>query len=104
MTRKPILTGVVNYTAITSAIAATVATSIHSSCECDIPQYESNRRGYYAKIVFLAIGAGAILQVVYAIFNWMSKEMDSRITMPHNVAGFIIGLAIMYLTGLLVAG
>lgn len=57
-----------------------------------------------ASIVFLAIGAGAILQVVYAIFNWMSKEMDSRITMPHNVAGFIIGLAIMYLTGLLVAG
>lgn len=57
-----------------------------------------------ASIVFLAIGAGAIFQVVYSIFNWMNKEMDSKMTAPHNVAGFIVGLAIMYFTGLLVAG
>jgi len=57
-----------------------------------------------ASIVFLAIGAGAIFQVVYAIFNWMNKEMESKITLPHNVAGFIVGIVIMYLTGLLVAG
>jgi len=57
-----------------------------------------------ASIVFLAIGAGAIFQVVYAIFNWMNKEMESKITLPHNVAGFIVGVVIMYLTGLLVAG
>jgi len=56
-----------------------------------------------ASIVFLAIGAGAIFQVVYAIFNWMNKEMDSKITAPHNIAGFLLGLAIMYFTGLLVA-
>ncbi len=30
--------------------------------------------------------------------------MDSRITSPSNVAGFIVGLAIMYFTGLLIAG
>jgi len=52
----------------------------------------------------LAIGAGAIFQVVYSIFNWMNKEMESKITAPHNIAGFIVGIAIMYLTGLLVAG
>ncbi len=57
-----------------------------------------------ASILFLAIGAGAIFQVVYSIFNWMNKEMDSKITAPHNIAGFIVGIAIMYLTGLLVAG
>ncbi len=57
-----------------------------------------------ASILFLAIGAGAIFQVVYSIFNWMNKEMESKITAPHNIAGFIVGIAIMYLTGLLVAG
>lgn len=57
-----------------------------------------------ASILFLAIGAGAILQVVYSIFNWMNKEHDSKITAPHNIAGFMTGLAIMYFTGLLIAG
>jgi len=57
-----------------------------------------------ASILFLAIGAGAIFQVVYSIFNWMNKEMESKITAPHNIAGFIVGIVIMYLTGLLVAG
>jgi zinc transporter ZupT len=56
-----------------------------------------------ASILFLAIGAGAILQVVYSIFNWMKKETDSKITAPYNIAGFITGLAIMYFTGLLIA-
>ena len=57
-----------------------------------------------ASILFLAIGAGAIFQVVYSIFNWMNKEMDSKITAPHNVGGFIAGLVIMYFTGLIIAG
>ncbi|MFY3740524.1 MAG: zinc transporter ZupT [Candidatus Nitrosomirales archaeon] len=57
-----------------------------------------------ASIVFLAIGAGAIFQVVYSIFNWMNRQMESKITAPHNIAGFIVGIVIMYLTGLLVAG
>lgn len=56
-----------------------------------------------ASILFLAIGAGAIFQVVYSIFNWMNKERDSRITAPLNIAGFILGIVIMYMTGLLVA-
>lgn len=55
-------------------------------------------------IAFLAIGAGAIFQVVYAIFHWMKKDMGSSITAPHNVAGFIFGLLIMYFTALLIAG
>ncbi|MFQ5940632.1 MAG: ZIP family metal transporter [Nitrososphaerales archaeon] len=57
-----------------------------------------------ASILFLAVGAGAIFQVVYSIFNWMNKEMGSKITAAHNITGFIIGLSIMYLTGLLIAG
>ena len=55
-----------------------------------------------ASILFLAVGAGAIFQVVYCIFNWMRKEADINITSSYSVAGFVIGLAIMYLTGLLV--
>jgi zinc transporter ZupT len=57
-----------------------------------------------ASILFLAIGAGAIFQVVYSIFNWMNRQGDSRIISPHNVAGFIAGLAMMYFTGLLITG
>jgi zinc transporter ZupT len=57
-----------------------------------------------ASIVFLAVGAGAIFQVVYSIFNWMKREKRGEITAPLNIAGFIVGIAIMYLTGLLVAG
>jgi zinc transporter ZupT len=56
-----------------------------------------------ASIVFLSVGAGAIFQVVYAVFSWMRKEGDSRIASAHNIAGFVAGMLIMYLTGLLVA-
>ncbi len=56
-----------------------------------------------ASIVFLSMGAGAIFQVVYAIFNWTRKENAGRITTSHTIAGFVVGILIMYLTGLLVA-
>ena len=55
-----------------------------------------------ASVIFLAIGAGAIFQVVYSIINWINKESGSKFTSPYSVAGFIVGLAVMYLTGLLI--
>jgi hypothetical protein len=96
-----------------------------------------------ASVIFLAIGAGAIFQVVYSLIVWMSKSFkqsafkqktaaavtktttvssvsegqDSNTRNASNeliqesassnsgvsiVAGFILGMLIMYLTGLFV--
>lgn len=77
-----------------------------------------------ASIIFLSVGAGAIFQVVFVLASWMlqslrrsnthnvikEKEHSTSITNPENisvnsnmaiVSGFIVGLLIMYLTGLL---
>jgi zinc transporter ZupT len=53
-----------------------------------------------ASIVFLAIGAGAVFQVVYAIFKYTAK--DGRLASGPVVAGIAIGMLVMYLTSLLV--
>jgi zinc transporter ZupT len=89
-----------------------------------------------ASVIFLAIGAGAIFQVVYSLIVWMSKSFKQSIynettvissgkeglnsnnssksssefiqkSVSSNssvsiIAGFIIGMLIMYLTGLFV--
>ena len=83
-----------------------------------------------ASIIFLSVGAGAIFQVVYALVVFMSKSLrqTSKINNVESqkigdkavrsrkglltyqekspssaiIAGFIIGLLIMYITGLLV--
>jgi zinc transporter ZupT len=87
-----------------------------------------------ASVIFLAVGAGAIFQVVYSLIVWMSKSFkqsgskqattfspeneiqNSSITQTNTkvieeakansglsiVAGFILGMLIMYLTGLFV--
>jgi zinc transporter ZupT len=78
-----------------------------------------------AAIIFLSIGAGAIFQVVYSIVSWIShtatttgsgsssNSNNSNSSSHHNnrktlidastIAGFAIGMLIMYITGLLVA-
>ena len=60
-----------------------------------------------AAIVFLSIGAGAIFQVVYAIYSWMMGKSDTNKTKTmfsdaYAIAGFAVGMLIMYATGLLV--
>jgi zinc transporter, ZIP family len=62
-----------------------------------------------AAIIFLSIGAGAIFQVVYSIGSWVLRptsenEKSSRIVAVNifTIAGFAIGMLIMYVTGLLV--
>jgi zinc transporter, ZIP family len=59
-----------------------------------------------AAIVFLSVGAGAIFQVVYSLASWIShhqkpRSASSSLSGP-VIAGFITGLLIMYLTGLLI--
>jgi zinc transporter ZupT len=52
--------------------------------------------------LFLAIGAGAIFQVVYEIVRMMAAEGRSP-AFGYQLAGFAAGLLVMYLTGLIVA-
>lgn len=55
-----------------------------------------------ASIVFLAIGAGAIFQVVVAIARFSSSSAGGKFLTGPNVAGLAAGMLIMYLTALLI--
>ena len=50
-------------------------------------------------VLFLSIGAGAILEVVYEI----SRQARSGLSSFHGYIGIITGLIFMYVTALLVA-
>jgi zinc transporter ZupT len=52
--------------------------------------------------LFLAIGAGAIFQVVYVLGRFIMRETESRLITSWNLAGLALGLVIMYGTALLV--
>ena len=52
-------------------------------------------------LVFLAIGAGAIFQVVLSIFQYMKEKSDLLSNTP-LFAGISAGLLVMYLTGILI--
>ena len=52
--------------------------------------------------LFFAIGAGAIVQVVYEIWRLFARRTPAGITAPLNTAGLLAGMLIMYVTGLLV--
>lgn len=53
-------------------------------------------------VVFLAVGAGAVFQVVVEIVASLGRKSVAGLATAHNVAGFILGLAVMYITGLFV--
>jgi zinc transporter ZupT len=58
-----------------------------------------------AAIIFLSIGAGAIFQVVFSITSWMSSntsEPRKAILSTPMIAGFTVGMAVMYATSLLI--
>jgi len=69
-----------------------------------------------AAIIFLSVGAGAIFQVVFSIMSWMATDSNNDIDNSKNkegrknawlntslIAGFIVGMIIMYVTSLLVS-
>ena len=62
-----------------------------------------------AAIIFLSIGAGAIFQVVFSIASWMTKNNNTvegerkTLLSTSMIVGFIVGMAIMYVTSLLVS-
>ena len=59
-----------------------------------------------AAIIFLSIGAGAIFQVVFSITSWMSSsntaEPSKTLLSTPMIAGFTVGMVIMYVTSLLI--
>jgi zinc transporter, ZIP family len=59
-----------------------------------------------AAIIFLSIGAGAIFQVVFSITSWMSSsntaEPRKTLLSTPMIAGFTVGMVIMYVTSLLI--
>ena len=59
-----------------------------------------------AAAVFLALGAGAIAQVVYEVGRLIMRQSDedgSPVLSPATFGGFVAGIVIMYATALLVA-
>jgi ZIP family zinc transporter len=59
-----------------------------------------------AAIIFLSIGAGAIFQVVFLIYQGMSRSDTDRgnkmLSNASVIAGFAAGMLIMYVTGLII--
>ena len=53
--------------------------------------------------LFLSVGVGAILQVLLAIYRLVAREGPDRALSPFTASGLLAGLAVMYMTGLLVA-
>jgi zinc transporter ZupT len=56
-----------------------------------------------ASVLFLAIGAGAIVQVIVVLGRTMGGSGREGLTGPLNAAGLVAGLIVMYATGLFVA-
>jgi zinc transporter ZupT len=59
-----------------------------------------------AAIIFLSIGAGAIFQVVFLIYQGMARAEGDKskniLTNASIIAGFAAGMLIMYVTGLMI--
>jgi zinc transporter, ZIP family len=52
--------------------------------------------------LFFAVGVGAIAAVVYELWRLFRRRAGAGLTAPLNVAGLLLGMLIMYATGLLV--
>lgn len=53
--------------------------------------------------LFLSMGAGAIAQVIFALYRVVAKELEGGIWTPYTAGGVVAGMLVMYGTGLLVA-
>jgi zinc transporter, ZIP family len=56
-----------------------------------------------ANVLFLSVGAGAVVQVVIVLAKHLSRGATGGLTAPLNAVGLVTGLVLMYLTGLFVA-
>jgi zinc transporter ZupT len=53
--------------------------------------------------LFLSVGAGAIAQVILALYRVMARELEGSVWTPYTTGGVVTGMLVMYGTGLLVA-
>jgi zinc transporter ZupT len=53
--------------------------------------------------LFFAIGAGAIIQVIWELWKLFARRPDGGLTRPLNAVGLLTGMLIMYVTGVFVA-
>jgi ZIP family zinc transporter len=53
-------------------------------------------------VVFFAAAAGAALEVVTEVGRYVARKAPGGITSPYVLGGFLAGIAVMYVTGLLV--
>ena len=56
----------------------------------------------FTSVIFLAIGAGAIFQVIVVILKWIQEESDKNLSSLAVISGFAAGMLVMYLTSILV--
>jgi zinc transporter ZupT len=56
----------------------------------------------FSSVIFLAIGAGAIFQVIVVILRMIRQEGDKNLSSTSVVAGIALGMLVMYLTSILV--
>jgi zinc transporter, ZIP family len=54
-------------------------------------------------VVFFAAAAGAAFEVVVEVARYVARRAPGGLTSPHVLGGFLVGIAVMYVTGLLVA-
>ena len=56
----------------------------------------------FTSVIFFAIGAGAIFQVILVILKWIRQEGDKTLSSGAVVSGIVVGMGIMYLTGIII--
>lgn len=61
-------------------------------------------RSPIATTLFLALGVGAVIQVVVELGRFFGRKAERGLTAPLNAVGLLLGMAIMYVTGLWVTG
>ena len=54
-------------------------------------------------VVFFAAAAGAAFEVVVEVGRFVARRAPGGLTSPHVLGGFLAGIVVMYVTGLLVA-
>jgi ZIP family zinc transporter len=54
-------------------------------------------------VVFFAAAAGAAFEVVVEVARYVARKAPGGLASPHVLGGFLAGVAVMYVTGLLVA-
>jgi zinc transporter ZupT len=54
-------------------------------------------------VVFFAAAAGAAFEVVVEVGRYVARRAPGGLTSPHVLGGFMAGVSVMYVTGLLVA-